>query len=228
MKSAWSLIIGLDKYLLSIISVSLRVSLGALLISGGLSAISASLLHFLRFPGRRYLQAFVYTGMGVPSVIVGLITLMALSEQGPLGPLELLWTPSAMIISQTILITPLVTGIMLSSLESVDESLYSAAVTLGATKPQRVGTVFYEARYGFLTAVLAGFGRAISEVGSVILVGGNIVWSNEVSYTRTLTTAVVVETRKGNFEMALALGMVLVFIVLGVNVLANRLKGPNL
>lgn len=222
------LLVGLDRYLVSIISVSLRISFTALLISGAISALVASTLSFLRFPGRRYLQAFVHTGMGVPSVIVGLVTLIALGEQGPFGSLGLLWTPSAMIISQTVLITPLITGFMLSSLESVDDTLYLTAVTLGATRWQRILTIFYEARHGFLTALLAGFGRAISEVGSVILVGGNIVWSNDISYTRTMTTAIVVETRKGNFETALALGLVLVFIVLLVNMLANRLKGSEI
>lgn len=132
-----------------------------------------------------------------------------------------------MIISQTVLITPLIIGIMLSGLDSVEDSLVDAATSLGANRWQRIGTIIYEARFGFITALIAGFGRAISEVGSVILVGGNIVWSNDISYTRTLTTAIVVETRKGNFETALALGLVLLAIVLTINLIVHHLRGEG-
>lgn len=226
-RSAFNLLVGLDPYLYSIIGVSLTVSFGALLISGALSGLAAFIISFFRFPGRNGLSLLIYTGMGLPSVIVGLFVLLLLSKNGPLGGFGLLWTPTAMIISQTVLITPLITGVMLSGLDSVEDSVVDAATSLGANWWQRIWTIVYEARFSFITALIAGFGRAISEVGSVILVGGNIVWSNDVSYTRTLTTAIVVETRKGNFDSALALGLVLLVIVLTINLLVTRLRGDG-
>ncbi len=221
---AFSMIVSLDSYLLSVMGVSLKVSGMALLISVPVSALVASLLGLGRFPGRNLLRTLVNTGMGVPSVIVGLVVLLLLSRSGPFGGLGLLWTPTAMVISQCVLITPLITGVMLSAVVGVDRAISEAAHALGASRLQRVLTVIREARFGFLTAVLAGFGRAISEVGSVLLVGGNIVFPNGVSYTRTLTTAIVVETRKGQFETALALGIVLIVIVLSLNLVASRLQ----
>jgi len=221
---AFAMIVSLDSYLLSVVGVSLRVSGMALVISVPLSALVAALLGLARFPGRNLLRTLVNTGMGVPSVIVGLVVLLLLSRSGPFGGLGLLWTPTAMVISQCVLITPLITGVMLSALVGVDRAISEAAHALGASRLQRVLTVIREARFGFLTAVIAGFGRAISEVGSVLLVGGNIVFPHGVSYTRTLTTAIVVETRKGQFETALALGIVLIVIVLSLNLLASRLQ----
>jgi tungstate transport system permease protein len=224
---AFKLLVGLDPYLYSIIGVSLTVSFWALVASGVLSSLLAFVLSFLPFPGRNLLNILVYTGMGLPSVIVGLFVLLLLSKNGPFGAFDLLWTPTAMVISQTVLISPLITGIMLSALDSVDDSLIDAAKSLGADRWQRIATIIYEARFGFITALIAGFGRAISEVGSVILVGGNIVWSNDLSYTRTLTTAIIVETRKGHFEMALALGIVLLALVLVINLVVHRLRGGS-
>jgi tungstate transport system permease protein len=224
-RDALELLFELDPYLYSIIGVSLKVSSLALVASGIISAIIAFVLTFFRFPGKHGLNVLVYTGMGLPSVIVGLFVLLMLSQNGPFGGLNLLWTPTAMVISQTVLITPLVTGIMLSGLDAVSDSLIDVSTSLGASRWQRIATIIYEARFGFITALIAGFGRAISEVGSVILVGGNIVWSNDISYTRTLTTAIIVETRKGHFEAALALGTVLLTIVLAVNLIVHRLRG---
>ncbi|MBS3736754.1 MAG: ABC transporter permease [Candidatus Bipolaricaulota bacterium] len=224
-RSAIDLLISFDPYLYSIIGVSLTVSLWALVLSGVLSGLIAFIVSFFRFPGCNALSLLVYTGMGLPSVIVGLFVLLLLSKNGPFGGFGLLWTPTAMIISQSVLITPLITGVMLSGLDSVEDTLVDAAKSLGANWWQRIWTIVYEARFGFITALIAGFGRAISEVGSVILVGGNIVWSNDISYTRTLTTAIVVETRKGNFDTALALGLVLLAIVLTINLFVKRLRG---
>ena len=157
-------------------------------------------------------------------MIVGLFVLLLLAREGPFGGLGLLWTPTAMIISQSILIIPLMTGVMLTALESVDPAIAEAAISLGASRWERVWVVIREARLGFATAIAAGFGRAISEVGSVMLVGGNITWANGLSYTRTLTTAIVVETRKGNFETALALGLILLILVLGINLMIGLLQ----
>jgi len=222
---AFRLIISADPYLLSVIAVSLKVSLAALIASALISALFASFISLARFPGRGLLRLLMHTGMGVPSVIVGLFVLMLLTHGGPFGALGLIWTPTAMIISQSVLIIPLMTGVMLAALESVDELIADAATTLGAGRWGRIWTVIREARLGFAAALAAGFGRAISEVGSVMLVGGNIVWSDGLSYTRTLTTAIVVETRKGNFETALALGLILLALVLGLNLMIGVLRG---
>ena len=221
---AFKLIIKADPYLLSVIAVSLKVSLLALAVSALISAGLASLISLREFPGRGLLRLLVYTGMGVPSVIVGLAVLMLLTRDGPFGALGLIWTPTAMVISQSVLIIPLMTGVMLAALESVEGLIADAATTLGASRWGRIWTVIREARLGFITATVAGFGRAISEVGSVMLVGGNIAWSDGLSYTRTLTTAIVVETRKGNFETALALGLILLVIVLGINLVISVLQ----
>ncbi|MFQ6090846.1 MAG: ABC transporter permease, partial [Candidatus Bipolaricaulia bacterium] len=141
LSEALALIIHLDPYLLSVIGVSLRVSLWALAVSALISVGFAALISFGRFPGRRLLRLLVHTGMGVPSVIVGLFILMLLTRDGPFGALGLIWTPTAMIISQSVLIAPLITGVMLSALESVDDSLADAATTLGAGRWKRTWTV---------------------------------------------------------------------------------------
>ncbi|MFQ6033624.1 MAG: ABC transporter permease [Candidatus Bipolaricaulia bacterium] len=224
LSEACALIVHLDPYLFSVISVSLRVSLTALAVSALISAGFASLISWGKFPGRGLLRLLVHTGMGLPAVIVGLFVLVLLTRDGPFGALGLIWTPTAMVISQSALITPLMTGVMLSALESVDGLIADAATALGASRWGRAWAVIREARLGFITAIIAGFGRAISEVGSVMLVGGNIAWSDGLSYTRTLTTAIVVETRKGNFETALALGLILLVIVLGINLIASSLQ----
>jgi tungstate transport system permease protein len=214
---ALRLIVGLDPYLISVIRVSVYVSGVALLLSSVFSAVVASFLSFKRFRGRSVLQLLVYTGMGVPSVIVGLFVLLMLAK-------ELIWTPMAMIIAQFVLITPLITGVMMSSFNSVQQRIADAALTLGANRWQRGWTFCKEARFGLMTAVIVGFGRAISEVGAVLMVGGNIVWADGLSYTRTLTTAIVVETRKGRFEEAMALGIILITVVLIVNLITHKIQ----
>lgn len=217
---AISLILSGDAYVWSTIGVSLRVSGMALLLSAPLALLLAGALTFKRFPGRQALQLLVHAGMGFPAVIVGLVVLMLLTQRGPLGQFNLLWTPEAMVLAQCVLILPLITGVALTALRAVDAALPHAAATLGAGPLRQAWLIVREAKQGLLTAALSGFGRAISEVGAVLVVGGNIVWSNDESYTRTLTTAIVVETRTGNFEKALALGLILFGIVLLVNGLA--------
>jgi len=215
-----------DPYVWSTIGVSLRVSGLALAWAALLAFPLAALMTFKAFPGRNTLRLFVYTGMGFPSVIVGLVVLLLLTQRGPLGQWGLLWTPQAMVIAQGILIFPLLTGVALSSLQAVDPLLAEAASTLGARPLRQALLVMDVARQGLITALLSGFGRAISEVGAVLMVGGNIVWSSSVSYTRTLTTAIVVETRQGKFETALALGFILFFLVFVVNLVVLRLGRP--
>lgn len=220
---AVSLILSGDAYVWSTIGVSLRVSGAALIVSAPLAFLLAGALAFKRFPGRQALRLLVHAGMGFPAVIVGLLVLMLLTQRGPLGQLNLLWTPQAMILAQCVLILPLVTGVALTALAAVDPALPQAGATLGAGPFRQAWLIMREAKQGLLTAALSGFGRAVSEVGAVLVVGGNIVWSDHVSYTRTLTTAIVVETRTGNFETALALGLILFGIVLLVNALVLTL-----
>ncbi len=212
-------------YLVSVTIVSLYVSTVAVGISTLVSLPVSVGVAFGDFPGKRLLTTIISTGMGFPSVVVGLVVLLTLSNAGPLGDLQLLFTPQAMIISQTILATPVVLSVSISAVESVGGDLRDAAFAAGGTNTDVGLLVLREARYGIVTAVLAGYGRAISEVGSVLIVGGNIVYPPEqTSFTRTLTTAVTVEARRGNYETGLALGAVLLVLVLVVNALGGRIR----
>ena len=212
-------------YLRSIIRVSLTVSLTAVLLSTLLSLPIAFLVGFADFRGKRLLTAIINTGMGFPSVAIGLLVLLVISSDGPLGSLELVYTPEAMIISQCILAAPVITGVALSAVESVDDAVRDAAYGVGGTRTDVALITLKEARYGVITGILAGFGRAISEVGSVLIVGGNIAYADGTSKTRTITTAITFETRRGEFETALALGAVLIALVLLVNGIVLRLGG---
>ena len=211
-----------SQYITSIIFVSLYVSLSAVALSTLFSVPVALVVGFTDFPGKRLVKAAINTGMGFPSVVVGLVVLFAVSNQGPLGELNLVFTKEAMIMSQFVLATPPITGIALASVTGVQADVRDAAFALGGTRLDVALTVVKEARYGIATAVLAGFGRAISEVGSVLIVGGNIAGSDGVSKTRTLTTAVQLEARQGRYETALVLGAVLLVLVLGVNAVVVR------
>jgi tungstate transport system permease protein len=211
-------------YFLSIVAVSLYVSGLAVALSTLASLPVALAVGFGDFPGKRAVAAVINTGMGFPSVVVGLLVLLLVSNQGPLGELGLVFTPKAMIMSQFVLATPVITSISLSAVESVGDDVRDAAFALGGTDADVALAVIKEARYGIVTAVLAGFGRAISEVGSILIVGGNIVYSDGTSYTRTLTTAITVEARQGRYEAGLVLGAVLLVLVLGVNWLGSWVR----
>jgi tungstate transport system permease protein len=209
---------GIDSaYLTSTIAVSLQVSLTAVAISTLLSVPIAVAIAFSSFPGKTVVTTVINTGMGFPSVVVGLLVLILLSASGPLGALNLAFTPRAMVISQVVLATPVITSVSLSAVAGVSQPVRDAAYAMGGTRLDVGLAVVKEARYGVVTAVLAGFGRAISEVGSILIVGGNIVFSDGTSYTRTLTTAITVEARQGRYETGLALGVVLLALVLVVN-----------
>ena len=214
-----------DGYLPSIVFVSLYVSVTAVALSTLVSVPVAVAVGLTEFRGRRLLTSVVNTGMGFPSVVVGLAVLFVVSNQGPLGPLELVFTREAMILSQFVLATPPVTAITLAAVAGVDDGVRDAAHALGGTRVDVALAVLREARYGIATAVLAGFGRAISEVGSVLIVGGNIAGADGVSKTRTLTTAIQLEARQGRYETAMLLGGVLLALVLAVNVVVVRLGG---
>ncbi|UWG48557.1 ABC-type tungstate transport system, periplasmiccomponent [Halanaeroarchaeum sp. HSR-CO] len=212
-----------EGYVPSIVYVSLYVSLVAVSLSTLFSIPVAVVLGFTEFPGKRFVQSVINTGMGFPSVVVGLVVLFAVSNQGPLGSLGLVFTKEAMIMSQFVLATPPITAISMAAIGGVDESVSEAARALGGTRVDVALVVLKEARYGIATAILAGFGRAISEVGSVLIVGGNITSAEGISKTRTLTTAIQLEARQGRYETAMVLGAVLVVLVLVVNALVLRL-----
>lgn len=210
-------------YLRSIVRVSLTVSLTAVVLSTIVSVPIALGVAFAEFPGRRFLTSIINTGMGFPSVVVGLVVLFMVSNQGPLGQFNLVFTQKAMIMSQFVLATPVITAVSLAAISNVDETIKRAARVLGGTRVDAALVVIKEARYGIATAILAGFGRAISEVGSVLIVGGNITGPNGVSKTRTLTTAIQLEARQGRYETAMILGGVLIILVLIVNAIVVRI-----
>ncbi len=210
-------------YVRSIVRVSLYVSVVAVVLSAAVSLPVALVMGFTDFPGQRFLTSVINTGMGFPSVVVGLVVLFAVSNQGPLGRFDLVFTREAMIMSQFVLAAPPITAISLAAISGVDQDVRHAAHVLGGNRLDIALVTIKEARYGIATAVLAGFGRAISEVGSVLIVGGNIVGADGVSKTRTLTTAIQLEARQGRYETAMLLGAVLVVLVLLVNAVVVRL-----
>jgi tungstate transport system permease protein len=208
-----------DSGLGAIVRLSLYVS-GVALVLGALSGLPLGvLLALTRFPGRRLLIALVYTGMGLPPVVVGLAVYMLLSRSGPMGELGWLFTPPAMIMAQTILSAPLIAGFTMSAILGIDPALRTQLTALGASPLQVSLALLWEARVGVLVAIIAGFGSIISEVGAVMLVGGNIEGS-----TRVLTTAIVLETRKGEFAAAIALAVVLLTIAFVINAAALQLQ----
>jgi tungstate transport system permease protein len=176
----------------------------ALAVSALIGVPGGAWLALTRFPGKRIFTAFIYTGMGMPPVVAGLVVYLLLSRTGPLGGLGWLFSMRAMIVAQTIIATPLVIGVTMSAVLAVDPMLAPQLRALGATRRQARLAIMAEARVGMIVGLVAGFGSIISEVGAVMLVGGNI-----EGRTRVLTTAIVLETRKGNFDLALALGIIL-------------------
>lgn len=211
--------------LTEIIFLSLQVSGIALAFSTLIGVPLGVTMGLKRFAGRKLVMALLYTGMGFPPVVIGLFVYLLLSRSGPLGSLDLagmpqLFTPGAMVLAQTIIAFPLVAGFTMAAVLGVDPALRQQVLALGATQRQAAWAVLREARVGVVASVVAGFGSIISEVGAVMLVGGNI-----EGRTRVLTTAIVLETRKGNFDLALALGGVLLGISFLTNLLLLRLQG---
>jgi len=219
------LILSGDPALFEIVWLSLQVSGVALLISTIVGIPIGAALAMSRFTGRRLLIVLLYTGMGFPPVVVGLFVYLMLSHSGPLGSLNsalipALFTPGAMVVAQSIIAFPLVAGFTMTAVLGVDPGLRLQIQSLGATRWQTALTVLVEARIGVIVAMIAGFGGIISEVGAVMLVGGNVEGS-----TRVLTTAIVLETRKGDFELAIALGLILIGITFLINIAMLRLQG---
>ena len=211
--SAFRLITHLNPELLQIILLSLEVSGLALVVATVLGLPLGALLALKPFPLRGILLSLLNTGMGLPPVVVGLFLYLILSRSGPMGFLALLYSPSAMIIGQAILAFPIVTSLTHAAVVGVDPVIRLAAQTLGATPWQEAATVVREARFGVGAAVIAGFGRVSAEVGVVLMVGGNI-----AHYTRVMTTTIALETDKGNFDLGIALGIILLALSLLVNV----------
>jgi tungstate transport system permease protein len=209
-----------DPALMEIVALTLQVSSIALLISTLAGLPIGAALGLYHVPGRSLITALLYTGMGLPPVVVGLFVYLVLSRSGPLGALGWLFTPRAMITAQTIIAFPLVTGLTMTAVQSVDPALNVQVRALGATRLQEAWTVLVEARIGVVAAIVAAFGGIISEVGAVMLVGGNI-----DGRTRVLTTAIVLNTRQGEFALAIALGVILLALAFAANVILLRLQG---
>jgi len=222
---AFLLFISLDPEVIDITLFSLKVSGIATFISLFIGISIGTAIALLRFPGKKIIVSLVNTGMGLPPVVVGLFVTIFLWRNGPFGFLEILYTPSAMIIAQAIIATPIVMGITLASVQQLPGKLRLQIVALGATRLQMVWTLVKEAKLPLLAAIMAGFGGVISEVGASIMVGGNI-----KGYTRVLTTATVMETSKGNFDIAIALSIILLVMAFMVNLiltLVQQRKRPN-
>ena len=216
---ALSLVAAADAELLEIVGLSLRVSLSATIISCAIGLTIGALVAITRFPGRNGVLIVMNALMGLPPVVVGLVVYIHLSRAGPLGFLGLLYTPAAMIIAQTILITPIVAALSRQVLEDLHAEYAEQFRSLCLSAWQTMAALLWDARYSLMTVALAGFGRAVAEVGAVILVGGNI-----DHLTRVMTTAIALETSKGDLALALALGFVLLAIALVVNALVQSLR----
>jgi tungstate transport system permease protein len=209
---AWGLIFSADPELLEIVRLSLQISLSAVALAAGLGMPLGAALALFRFPGRGALVVLLNACMGLPPVVIGLFVYLMLSRAGPLGDLGLLFTPTAMVIAQAILVTPIIAALTRQTVEDLYAEYREQLRSLGVGPLRAIPTLLWDGRFSLLTAVLAGFGRAAAEVGAVIIVGGNI---NHV--TRVMTTTIALETSKGYLGLALGLGVVLLLIVVAVN-----------
>ncbi len=216
---ALELIISLDPEVMEIAWRSLRISVTSTLLASIICLPLASLIHFHRFPGKRIVISLIQTFYSIPTVAIGLFVFVLFSRAGPLGGLNILFTPTIMVLGQMVLITPVLLGLTISALSGVDRTILDTARSLGASGSQMAVLVVREARFAVVAAVIMGFGRAISEIGIALMVGGNI-----RGFTRVITTAISLETSKGNFELSIALGIILIFMALVVNVVMNRIQ----
>jgi tungstate transport system permease protein len=217
--AALGLLAGPDPALLGIVLLSLKVSLGAVALAAPVGLPLGALLAVSRFPGRGALVAALNALMGLPPVVVGLGLYLLLSRAGPLGGLGLLFTPWAMVLAQAVLVGPILAALSRQAVETLWDEVGEQLRSFGATPPRAVPTLLWDGRFALTTVLLAGFGRAAAEVGAVMVVGGNI-----EGHTRVMTTAIALETSKGDLPLALALGMVLLAVVLAVNGLAQALR----
>ena len=219
LRKAFWLLVTFDPEVMGITLLSLKVSGIATLVSLVIGISVGAVVALTRFPGRRIAVTLINTGMGLPPVVVGLFVSILLWRNGPLGFLEVLYTPTAMIIAQAVIATPIVMGITVAALQQLPKQLRQQILALGATRVQLVLIMTREARLPLLAAVMAGFGGVISEVGASIMVGGNI-----KGYSRVLTTATVMEASRGNFDTAIALGIILLILAYGVNLVLTHIQ----
>ena len=213
--NAWQLIMSGDVTLFAIVKLSLAVSLSAVVLAAVIGLPLGASLALMRFPGRSAIVVLVNAFMGLPPVVVGLAVYLLLSRSGPLGNLGILFTPTAMIVAQEILIVPIIAALTRQTIEDLWIEYRDELSAMDVGPLGRITTLLWDARFSLLTALLAGFGRAAAEVGAVMIVGGNM-----EGFTRTMTTAIALETSKGNLPLALGLGMILVVIVLAINAAA--------
>ena len=213
--SAWQLIASGDATLFAIVRLSLAVSLSAVVLAAIVGLPFGALLALVHFPGRSAIVVLVNAFMGLPPVVVGLAVYLLLSRSGPLGQLGILFTPTAMVIAQAVLIMPIIAALTRQTIEDLWIEYRDELSAMNVGPLGRMATLLWDARFSLLTALLAGFGRAAAEVGAVMIVGGNI-----DGFTRTMTTAIALETSKGNLPLALGLGIILVVIVLAINAAA--------
>jgi tungstate transport system permease protein len=219
LSTALELLIGLDSRLVEIVLLSLRVSLSAVAIAALLGFPLGAAIAVGRFPGRQTVVVLLNALMGLPPVVVGLLVYLLLSRAGPLGSLGILFTPSAMIVAQTILILPIIAALSRQAIEDAWREYEEQLRSLGARRMDAALTLLWDTRFSLLTTILAGFGRAAAEVGAVMIVGGNI-----DGVTRVMTTTIALETSKGDLPLALGLGVILIAIVIAVNAAAYLTK----
>jgi len=217
---AVGLIASLDPAVVEITVRSLLIALASTALATAVAVPIGGLIHFHNFCGKRAVINVIQTLYSLPTVTVGLLVFLLLSRSGPLGGFGLLFTPGGMVVGQTILIVPIMTGLTIAALSGITDQVRDSAISLGASKRQAIFTIMVEARAAMMAAVLLGFGRALSEVGVAMMIGGNI-----QGYTRVLTTAIALETSRGDIEFSMALGIILVSISLIVNLLVNRVQG---
>jgi len=213
--NAWQLIVSGDAALFAIVKLSLTVSLSAVVLAAIVGLPLGAWLALARFPGRGAIVVLVNAFMGLPPVVVGLAVYLLLSRSGPLGKFGILFTPTAMVIAQAVLIVPIIAALTRQTIEDLWTEYRDELSAMDVGPLGRITTLLWDARFSLLTALLAGFGRAAAEVGAVMIVGGNI-----DGFTRTMTTAIALETSKGNLPLALGLGVILVAIVLAINAAA--------
>ncbi|MFZ5986229.1 MAG: ABC transporter permease [Bacillota bacterium] len=216
---AWELIISFDRQIYGIIALTLAVTLLSSAVSAILAVPLGILIGSKNFRGKRLLVRVISTLMGLPPVVAGLIVYLFLSRKGPFGSLQLLFTPAAMVIAQVVIVTPIITGLIIGAVKLKSREVEETCKGIGIGKFKTSVMLLYECRYPVISALLAGYGRAISEVGAVMLVGGNIQY-----HTRVMTTSIVLETGKGNYDIALALGIILLLISFVINWIIQRFQ----
>lgn len=219
MLKAIQLVVTLDPEVMEITGKTLAIAVSSTVIASVISLPLGSLIHFNKFHGKRTLINLIQTFYSVPTVGVGLFVFLLFSRSGPLGFFELMFSPTLMVLGQVILVMPIALGLIISALTGVDKIAFETAVAMGASRVQATFIVIREARYAIYSAVIMGFGRAISEVGLALMVGGNI-----RGYTRVITTAISLETSKGDIVLSIALGIILIALALVINFTLNRLQ----